>query len=100
MSMPGSIPGRHYRRADGSSRRESDMNESAMTALMHLEMIFQAARGEYSPKADELVKRKEAIVAFITTGSCLADDDDRALASKVSEMVNSHFTAAAQPDAA
>jgi hypothetical protein len=83
------------------------MNESAGTALMHLEMIYQAAEGDYSPRAGELEKRKAAVVAFILTGQCLADDSDRALIAKVNEVVNSHFstvneTAApsAQPDAA
>lgn len=77
------------------------MNESAATALMHLEMIFQAASGDYSPKAGELEKRKAAVVAFITTGQCLADDSDRELSGKVNEAVNSHFAGVnAQTDAA
>jgi hypothetical protein len=63
------------------------------TALMHLEMLFQAATGDYSPKAGELEKRKAAIVAFMSTGQCLADDSDRALAAKVNEAVSSHFGA-------
>jgi len=71
------------------------MNESAATALMHLEMIFQAAEGEYSPKAGELEKRKAAVVAFITSGQCLADDSDRALTTKVNDLVNSHLSAEA-----
>jgi hypothetical protein len=84
------------------------MNESMKTALMHLEMIFQAALGEYSPKAGELEKRRAALVAFIATGQCLADDSDRELAAKVGEAVNSHFSmvneeiiaSSVQPDAA
>jgi hypothetical protein len=61
------------------------------TALTHLEMICQGATGEYSLKAGELEKRRAALVAFIFTGQCLADDSDRELAAKVSAVVNSHF---------
>jgi hypothetical protein len=68
------------------------MNESRATALMHLEMICQAARGDYSPKAGELEKRKAAVTAFLFTGQCLADDSDRELAARASEAVNSHFS--------
>ena len=77
------------------------MSESSMgTALMHLEMICQAARGEYSPKAGELDKRRAAVGAFILTGQCLADDSDRALLRKVNEAVNSHFSMVNQEPAA
>ena len=84
------------------------MSESAATALMHLEMICQAAKGDYSPRAGELEKRKAAVVAFLFTGQCLADESDRALIGKVSEVVNSHFSVvdeqhnapSIQPDAA
>src|SRR5262245_6474566 len=108
MSTPGSSPGERYRRAGGSSRRGRDMDESTRTALMHLEMIYQAAAGDYSPRAGELEKRKAAVVAFMLTGQRLADDSDRALIAKVNEAVNSHFSAVsdqtaelgAQPDAA
>jgi hypothetical protein len=55
-------------------------------------MIFQAASGDYSPRAGELEKRKAAIVAFLFTGQCLADDSDRQLAAKVNDVVNSHFS--------
>lgn len=67
------------------------MNESAATALMHLEMIFQAAAGDYSPRPGELEKRKAAVAAFVLTGQCVADDEDRALAVKVNEAVSSHL---------
>jgi len=59
---------------------------------MHLEMICQAARGDYSPKGGELDKRRAALVAFIMGATCLADDSDRELAAKVSEAVTSHFS--------
>lgn len=68
------------------------MNESMRTALTHLEMICQMASGEYSPKTGELEKRRAALVAFIVTGQCLADDADRELAAKVNEAVNIHFS--------
>jgi hypothetical protein len=55
-------------------------------------MICQAARGDYSPKAGELDKRRAALVAFIVNGQCLADDSDRELAATVSTAVNSHFS--------
>jgi len=58
---------------------------------MHLEMIYQAAAGDYSPRAGELEKRRAALVAYLVTGQCVADDSDRALAGKVNEVVNSHF---------
>lgn len=67
------------------------MDDSTKTALLHLEMICQAARGDYSPKAGELDKRRAALVAFIMGATCLADESDRALAVKVNEAVNSHF---------
>jgi hypothetical protein len=72
---------------------------------MHLEMICQAARDEYSPRAGELDKRRAALVAFIMGATCLADDSDRELATKVNEAVNGHFskmneTAAPTEDAA
>lgn len=77
-----------------NERREAEdkRRESAATALMHLEMIFQAAEGEYSPKAGELEKRKAAIASFVLTGQCLADDSDRELIAKVGETVNSHLS--------
>lgn len=68
------------------------MNESAVTALMHLKMIVKAAEGDYSPKAGELAKREAAVATFIFTGQCLADDSDRELIGKVNEVVNSHFS--------
>lgn len=68
------------------------MSESVATALMHLEMIFQAALGDYSPRPGELDKRKAALTAFMVSGQCVADDSDRALAGKVSAVVNSHFS--------
>jgi hypothetical protein len=68
----------------------------------------QAAKGDYSPRAGELDKRKAAVVAFLFTGQCVADDSDRELAAKVNSVVNSHFstvndqnaTSSVQPDAA
>jgi hypothetical protein len=59
---------------------------------MHLEMIYQAAKGDYSPRGDELDKRKAAVVACLFTGQCLADDSDRALVARVNEVVNGHFS--------
>lgn len=78
------------------------MNESAATALAHLEMIYQAAKGDYSPRGDELEKRKAAVVAFLLTGQCLADDSIRAMAARLTEVVNSHLNepAAAEEPAA
>jgi hypothetical protein len=83
------------------------MSDSAATALMHLEMIAQAAAGDYSPRSGEVEKRKAAVAAYIVTGQCIADDEDRTLIAKVKDLVNSHFsmvneTAApsAQPNAA
>lgn len=81
------------------------MNESQATALAHLEMIFQAAEGDYSPRAGELEKRKAAVAACLLTGQCLADDSIRAVIARVNEAVTIHLnneTAApsAQPDAA
>jgi hypothetical protein len=76
------------------------MSESMRTALTHLEMICQAAVGEYSPKVGELDKRRAALVAFIISGQCLASDSDRELAARVNEAVNSHFsTVNAEPAA-
>lgn len=76
------------------------MDDSTKTALMHLEMICQAARGDYSPKAGELDKRRAALVAFIMGANCLADDSDRELAAVVSESVTSHFAGVKAADAA
>jgi len=80
------------------------MNESAATALAHLEMIFQAAKGEYSPRAGELEKRRAAVGAFILTGQCLADDSIREIVAKAHDVVSSHLgikiTAAPSADAA
>jgi len=76
------------------------MNESAATALMHLKMIVQAAKGDYSPRAGELEKREAAVISFMFTGQCLASDEDRALAAKVNEVVNSYLTETAATNAA
>lgn len=70
------------------------MSESEATAVGHLEMICQAATGDYSLNQGELQKRKAAILAFFRTGKCLASDEDRELAKKVTELVNSHRQAA------
>jgi hypothetical protein len=69
-----------------------EINESVATALMHLEMIFQAVAGDHSAKRNELEKRKAALTAFMVSGQCVADDSDRALAAKVNEVVSSHFS--------
>lgn len=69
------------------------MNESTATALAHLEMIYQAARGDYSPRPGELEKRKAAILAYFRTGQCVADDTDRELAAKLTEVVNAAMAA-------
>lgn len=77
--------------------------ESAATALAHLEMICQAAGGDYSLKQGELEKRRAAVVAFITTGQCIAGESERELAAKVNVTVSSHLNGkpdAAQSDAA
>jgi len=71
-----------------------ELNESQATALAHLEMMFQAATGDYSLKRGDLEKRRAALVAFVRTGQCLASDEDRRLAQKVNEIVNSHRVAA------
>ena len=67
------------------------MNESAATALMHLEMICLTARGDYSLKPGDLEKRKAAVLAFMFTGQCVADDTIRELSAKITEVVTSHF---------
>jgi hypothetical protein len=58
---------------------------------MHLEMIAQAATGDYSPRPGELEKRKAAIIAFMATGQCVASESDRALSAEVSKVVTSHL---------
>jgi hypothetical protein len=62
-------------------------NESQATALAHLEILFQAASGDYSPKKGELEKRKLAVAAFIRKGDCVAGEDDRELARLVRQAV-------------
>lgn len=83
--------------------------ESAATALAHLEMIFQAATGDYSPRPGELDKRKAAIVAYVLTGQCVADPIERRLIENVNRSVTAHLDSlkiattaapATQPDAA
>jgi hypothetical protein len=69
------------------------MTESAATALAHLEMIFQAATGDYSPKKSELEKRKAAVVAFIQTGQCVASDEDKEISTQIHQIVTSHLKA-------
>lgn len=59
-------------------------NDSMATAIGHLEMIVQAAKGEYSPRKGELEKRQAAVIAFMRTGQCVADDEDRELLAIVS----------------
>lgn len=51
-------------------------NSSSETALAHLAMIVLAAKGEYSPRKDEIEKRYAAIVAFIRSGQCVAGEAD------------------------
>lgn len=72
-----------------------ELNESQATALAHLDMIFQSATGDYSLKRSDLEKRRAALVAFIRKGNCLASDEDREIAQKVNEIVNTHRQAAA-----
>lgn len=74
----------------------SEPNESQATAIAHLEMIFQAATGEYKPKAGELEKRRAALVAFIQTGQCVASDGDRSLIERIkSAFLAADWTSAA-----
>lgn len=63
------------------------MKESTATAIGHLEMICQAAAGDYSLKAGELEKRKSAILAYIRSGQCVASEEDRQLAEKVNKAL-------------
>lgn len=72
-----------------------NVSESVMTGLGHLEMIMQAARGEYSPREGELEKRQAAIVSLLRTGQCLASDEDRAITAKVREALTEVSEAAA-----
>ena len=62
-------------------------NESQATALAHLEILFQAAQGDYSPKKGELEKRKLAVAAFIRKGECVADDADREIARQIQVVI-------------
>lgn len=70
-----------------------EQNESQTTALVHLEMMFQAATGDYSLKRSDLEKRRAALVAFIKTGRCLASDEDREMAGQIGQIVTSHLKA-------
>ncbi len=62
-------------------------NESLKTALAKLEMLYQAAKGDYSPKPQELEKHRLAVIAFLRTGQCKIAETDRAMASAVSDAV-------------
>lgn len=62
-------------------------NDSIATAIGHLEMIVQAAKGEYSPRKGELEKRQAAVVAFIRTGQCVASDEDRLIQELVANAL-------------
>lgn len=64
-------------------------NDSIATAIGHLEMIVQAAKGEYSPRKGELEKRQAAVVAFIRTGQCVASDEDRLIQELVANALKS-----------
>lgn len=59
------------------------MNESTATAIGHLEMICQAATGDYSLKPGELEKRKAAILAYLRTGQCVAGAEDKLFAHEL-----------------
>lgn len=76
-----------YKKPSNTTARK---NVIAGGAVMHLEMIVQAASGDYSPRPGELEKRRAALAAFIVT---VADDSDWALTAKVNEVVSSHFLA-------
>ena len=65
------------------------ISESMATALAHLEMIYQTASGDYSPRKGELEKRKAALVSFIHSGQCVATDEDRQVANLIHSTVNS-----------
>ena len=64
-----------------------DANDSTDTALAHLAMLAFAANGEYSPKPGEVDKRQAAIVSYIRTGQCVADEADQRLIAAVREAV-------------
>lgn len=66
-------------------------SESLATAISHLEMIFQAAEGDYSPRPGELAKRKTAVLSYLMTGQCAASESDRALAREMGKVVTTHL---------
>lgn len=69
-------------------------DDSMATAIGHLEMITQAAKGEYSPRKGELEKRQAAIVAYIRTGQCVAVDDDREILRAVQAVLQERLAVA------
>lgn len=69
-------------------------NDSMATAIRHLEMIAQAAKGEYSPRKGELEKRQAAIIAYIRTGQCVAVDDDREILRAVQAVLQERIAVA------
>lgn len=60
---------------------------STKTVLAHLAMLALAAKGEYSLKSGEIERRHAAIVSYIRTGQCVADEDDLRIIEAVKRAV-------------
>jgi hypothetical protein len=61
-----------------------------MTALGHLEMLYEMLTGEYVPKQNrskEIDKHFNALVSFIRSGQCLVTTEDKELADAIHNAV-------------
>jgi hypothetical protein len=61
-----------------------------MTALGHLEMLYEMLTGEYVPKQNrdrEIDKHFNALLSFIQSGQCLVTPEDKDLAGAIHEAV-------------
>lgn len=65
-------------------------NHSQMTALGHLEMLYEMLTGEYVPKQNrskEIDKHFNALLSFIQSGQCLVTTEDKELAEAIHKAV-------------
>ncbi len=63
------------------------MNESQQTAIAHLSMLAEYARGNLRHKPEDIEKRFNSVLSFLVTGRCVAEETDRPVVDRVRETL-------------
>ncbi len=77
-------------------------NHSQLTALGHLEMLYEMLTGRYVPRnrEAEINKRYNALASFIQSGQCSITPEDKDIAEAIHEAVRRALAERAAAEAA